>query len=1603
MKDLIYYYDKETLTKHELGEIQTGFNMSLVADGTKDSQKVIVGSFSGSEITPNTIIYHRATNTWWIVSHDKVERYEYENTPYYRHNLQLEGAIELLNARDFTDSGFNSNRYSVGDFIKRLFALSNFEFNKTSWNESTSANRNLTIQTNSNIDLEKNVDYVKTFENYTLLSAIREFLDGYNCCAKLYFNETSNVLVGATLSILSKTGNVNVQAVDGDTIFKDPRETKNMDKASFGTSVISNAENVISTKTKTYPSAGGVKLSSKQNTIDGTNAILRLPSNIFKVNYIDLYKQNVSFGYIFQGSDNVVGTFDSSNISSCQNAYDTLVDYLESHFAQVDLSELTLDFFTNFVIRIPYCDNYNAVNDDFITNVQTSLVNDHNGLTTVNKKFVVCPTITKETLTYPKTAIGYTRGNDYIGIFDCFSYQSDKELRIGSVPFSTILQTTAETGGGVSGALYIFVGEYKDAQAIPSADTQHILISDASVSVNYVPMTDMKIKLDNEGISHDSNLYNQNGRLNDSNALSKMLLSYAKEIESDSITKYGTFYGKYDTTNGFKSNLPNVGDLVNINNEYYVINNISLDFSPNENTTPSNSIGYYITAEVSLSKRVAVKSLLTSPNTNIRDYGIPQNNNVKRKQVYRDFYEFTYEKESDSHNWYMPLGKVLDLTNVPNQYKEHIGVIQAVSYEEINGSKYYYYQLETTTYQLKKSIYEILDFKDNNIIGYGGQNKWSGFDIKKIFVNNNTYFNTPISYVDDNGELAEINIKFATIDNLQNVYEDYKANLQEPDKTTYANISIYNASVFIPSDIYLGLGVNGAGNYDFEINELNYRKDALEVPVFEYSCQVDDTTDILVGENIFDSDENNVAYLYQFALVNDITQFTDNNFTLNNFEELDIDNSGVVSYTNVAKFDTTHINDNEPYIVVKLYEDDEYDVNDNSSTLGSNYDFPQSLSGKQLIVVRNTLTQENMLNIVGELFSTNIFSTQPQTGASLRNKCYVDNTGNYYVCEADSYSLTFTTDSNVQSVVINVVDSGVIKQYDLGDSDSLTITIHTGDNISWVATPKQGYSIVGSNMADGKKTESWTQGDDTPTTRAITSFTYGFYVSCDSNTTAHILYHSTITNQDYDINVATSQSVNVACGVGGSYNISVAPINANYELDDTQESYVNNNVISQPSDIYCKSKITYVSLTVNMSGSYPFTMSGSTVDKIGTITEISYAYQGISHTETYQIVKGGSYDITFAYDTNSYYTESVAHRYNNDMQTNDNVSFSVKPYCFIYITFNTGVASISFTSGGTTTVYQASGGNKTIKLKQGIAYSWTSTLTNSYQYEFASGQTGSGTTSGSSAYISPTTSVKEYKLRGTSTNGVVKWFTTGTPQQEIGLNDTIPYGDSVAYLIVANEGYVRPSDYSGTLTLNESVFSMSLVSDTASKTFSPCTIQKFDMTWNFDTGVQGVAYNHNNSGYVNLNRGGRTSITLNLAYGTIVWYAYPDTDYIIPYPITPIQSFPETITFNQDTTRNATATIKKPTLTLSGSIGGNRPRVNVANDTLSQSITITSVIYAPSGVGQSTTLFSGSQVIASGNNADFTGRLFDYTIQTGDSIYVYYTYKGNNYSVSKDY
>ena len=87
-QDLIYTFDKTSFLRSSFGEIQNDFNMSFTIDGTKDSAKVRVLSFNENEILPYTIIYHRKTQTWWVATHDKVERYTNENGFIYVHNLQ---------------------------------------------------------------------------------------------------------------------------------------------------------------------------------------------------------------------------------------------------------------------------------------------------------------------------------------------------------------------------------------------------------------------------------------------------------------------------------------------------------------------------------------------------------------------------------------------------------------------------------------------------------------------------------------------------------------------------------------------------------------------------------------------------------------------------------------------------------------------------------------------------------------------------------------------------------------------------------------------------------------------------------------------------------------------------------------------------------------------------------------------------------------------------------------------------------------------------------------------------------------------------------------------------------------------------------------------------------------------------------------------------------------------------------------------------------------------------------------------------------------------------------------------------------------------------
>lgn len=974
-RDIVYYFDKETHERYELGEIQTNFNQAYSLDGTSDSAKISVFGYVQGTIVPNTIIYHPSTNSWWIVSHDQVDRYANEVGFFYKHSITLNGAIELFGVRDLTDCGFYQNRYTIEEFIYRLLKLSNIEYES----------EDIIINFLSNLSKDEKVDYIKSYENYTLLNALRDFLDGYNCVPKLSFQ--SKISGGHTdyigkmvITIESKMGDISRDIIDLDTnnVFNEVQEKRNIDKNSNGTIVVSNASNVVSTQVKTFPSCGTYRLVGRSYTVEPSQARIDLPSNIFSVNWLKMcWEMSYEFGY-----DNEVGTIHYSvNVK-----YQSGNDYFNEQQFQYAMSQIrnnvsnyqqTIEFFNahkqeilDFMEKastttIYNADRYNAYDKNFVVpnNVpdfyytfirKTKIATD-----TYYGRLVLCPKDIQDIIPSPQNGfgtIGWERGNNYIEGFGCISPVSpiDDRTVITSFEYTNLRDSSYDNARTF---LFNLFSQTESCYVRVSQITSNILrISNVGFVVNYVPMTDLKVKYDNKNIGRDSKLYNQNGKLNDSVGLSKMLLSHSKEIDSENITKYGSYYGF--------NNVPKVGTIVVENGEKYVINNVSYEFAQNEQS--SDIVDYFLSCEFSLSKEISTKSILVNPNTNVRDYGIPQNYNVSRKQLYRDFYELTWARESNDTNYYLTLDKVVNLTPLYVGYSEHIAIMKIEYEQEFGGDEDYdvdpedtwYYQLNTTTYILKKAIYEIVDFKDNNIIGYSSLNVSSGFDITKLLTGMQTLANTPVQYTDDNGRFESIKIAFCTIAQTTFIYDKYI----EGEQITPTS-SLYNYSCFISSKIFNGdnthntgtdvyapfndtsyssipttktsmeiditnevnatgysgdasdivpynqvlevddvvvaitneeiekrgdsyfaiihfastrgnefsysadgiryFGYKGAKDYnDFMIDEQAYGKDSIEVPVFEYSCQIDDTSDIIVGDNILVNKETNIVYIY---------------------------------------------------------------------------------------------------------------------------------------------------------------------------------------------------------------------------------------------------------------------------------------------------------------------------------------------------------------------------------------------------------------------------------------------------------------------------------------------------------------------------------------------------------------------------------------------------------------------------------------------------------------------------------------------------------------------------------------------------------------------
>ena len=101
---------------------------------------------------------------------------------------------------------------------------------------------------------------------------------------------------------------------------------------------------------------------------------------------------------------------------------------------------------------------------------------------------------------------------------------------------------------------------------------------------------------------------------------------------------------------------------------------------------------------------------------------------------------------------------------------------------------------------------------------------------------------------------------------------DYTYSFSKSGNRYYLNITALTidggSKPFLDITDFYRKGFNGAkDNCDFKITETDYKKDALEVPVFEYCCQIDDTSNVEIGEDILEN-EDAMIVIYDYVVVN---------------------------------------------------------------------------------------------------------------------------------------------------------------------------------------------------------------------------------------------------------------------------------------------------------------------------------------------------------------------------------------------------------------------------------------------------------------------------------------------------------------------------------------------------------------------------------------------------------------------------------------------------------------------------------------------------------------------------------------------------------------
>jgi len=837
-------YDKETNEETNFGsiDISNGFNMCFNLDNTRDSAKIQILNDKDYALEKNTICKLTSNYTWWVVKSDQKSVKNDENGKFI-HNIELVSPKSIFYARDLTSCGFNKNRYTYGEFFNRLISLSK--------------GVNCDVSLSDVFGDNNKVSIIKSFDNYTLGKALEEFSNGENAIYELDYIDIDNPYI----YFISKSG-TNNDIIDLDTSelhspkFIRHEEIGNKD---FATKVISNVENAISSVYQRYPINGGKFLDSDKYLLDKDNAFFKLPSKAKEVRKLFIHPR--------------------VKIALCQHRFEMQPQWTElssSKFFYVSSYEQVLSIvnsmtFDSFWFSGRLKTREQLAKEVFnISIIEMNIDKQENKLKS-NSDSNIRPLFMSENLSskYENAQwnISFKNGEDKITNFKCADYVMNNGTRIELIKTDLFNNHNSNISPTVDNL--ISIASYFPNDNIQQIEYAILILTDFGITTlntkfacEYIPQADFRMEYDNFKNGKDVALFNQTGNFVDNFAVSKLVKSYATDISGNTYN----FYNIYDQYFDILQKGQRVFKTINGKKELCIITNVSI--------TTHNGSKYEVM--YSLSKYSAVKSSLISADSNIRDYDCPQRNNVVRKQNYRDFIELELDT-TDRHNETM-FGNIQDILNFG--FKSKGANFEYQAFIKIENNRYY--QIPTYVVNYDSSCTCIIDFKDNNIIGYDKSNTGTVLEWEisawNSFMGSTSRYNIPIDYTIGSGNFGEvksIEIKLANQTQIDNAFATYKtANGLGSLDNSY---SILDIAPLCFANYYSII------SQSCKITESDYKKDGLEIPFFQYTAQLGNTNNVIVGSHILEKKQTQYSTIivYQFHVKDKIKA---NNYNYNNVE-----------------------------------------------------------------------------------------------------------------------------------------------------------------------------------------------------------------------------------------------------------------------------------------------------------------------------------------------------------------------------------------------------------------------------------------------------------------------------------------------------------------------------------------------------------------------------------------------------------------------------------------------------------------------------------------------------------------------------------------------